>query len=76
MLSASSISRSTPLSAKASQAPASNTVTILPDKQGLNEKSYCADTQDLQQLDKSEINDAVTKVLQGYDWTLVPIASK
>lgn len=28
------------------------------------------------QLDKSEINDAVTKVLQGYDWTLVPIASK
>ncbi|XP_030765604.1 transcription factor Sox-8 [Sitophilus oryzae] len=29
-----------------------------------------------QQLDKSEINDAVTKVLQGYDWTLVPIASK
>ncbi|CAG9858324.1 unnamed protein product [Phyllotreta striolata] len=29
-----------------------------------------------QDLDKSEINDAVTKVLQGYDWTLVPIASK
>ncbi|KAL1517190.1 hypothetical protein ABEB36_000986 [Hypothenemus hampei] len=28
------------------------------------------------QLDRSEINDAVTKVLQGYDWTLVPIASK
>lgn len=28
------------------------------------------------QLDKTEINDAVTKVLQGYDWTLVPIASK
>lgn len=28
------------------------------------------------QLDKSEINDAVTKVLQGYDWTLVPIATK
>ncbi|XP_050311769.1 transcription factor SOX-9-like [Anthonomus grandis grandis] len=27
-------------------------------------------------LDKSEINEAVTKVLQGYDWTLVPIASK
>lgn len=33
-------------------------------------------TQQGQQLDKSEINDAVTKVLQGYDWTLVPIASK
>ncbi|XP_028134523.2 transcription factor Sox-10-like [Diabrotica virgifera virgifera] len=28
------------------------------------------------ELDKSGINDAVTKVLQGYDWTLVPIASK
>ncbi|XP_060520157.1 transcription factor SOX-10-like [Cylas formicarius] len=32
--------------------------------------------QQCQQLDKSEINNAVTKVLQGYDWTLVPIASK
>lgn len=29
-----------------------------------------------QKLDKSEINDAVAKVLQGYDWTLVPIATK
>lgn len=29
-----------------------------------------------QSLDKSEINEAVTKVLKGYDWTLVPIASK
>lgn len=28
------------------------------------------------QLDKSEINDAVTKVLKGYDWTLVPTATK
>lgn len=27
-------------------------------------------------LDKSEINEAVAKVLQGYDWTLVPIATK
>lgn len=27
-------------------------------------------------LDKTEINDAVTKVLKGYDWTLVPIATK
>ncbi|KAJ9587173.1 hypothetical protein L9F63_019310 [Diploptera punctata] len=26
--------------------------------------------------DKSEINEAVTKVLEGYDWTLVPIATK
>jgi hypothetical protein len=26
--------------------------------------------------DKTEINDAVTKVLEGYDWTLVPIATK
>lgn len=27
-------------------------------------------------VDKTEINEAVTKVLQGYDWTLVPIATK
>lgn len=27
-------------------------------------------------LDKTEINEAVTKVLEGYDWTLVPIATK
>ncbi|CAH1123309.1 unnamed protein product [Ceutorhynchus assimilis] len=33
-------------------------------------------TADGEQLDKTEINEAVTKVLQGYDWTLVPIASK
>jgi hypothetical protein len=26
--------------------------------------------------DKTEINEAVTKVLEGYDWTLVPIATK
>ncbi|XP_066992574.2 transcription factor SOX-9-like [Anabrus simplex] len=26
--------------------------------------------------DKSEINEAVTKVLKGYDWTLVPTATK
>lgn len=26
--------------------------------------------------DKTEINKAVTKVLEGYDWTLVPIATK
>lgn len=34
------------------------------------------DKQQQQKLDKSEINDAVSKVLQGYDWTLVPIATK
>ncbi|KAF5273249.1 hypothetical protein FQA39_LY07580 [Lamprigera yunnana] len=33
-------------------------------------------TGETSQLDKSEINDAVTKVLRGYDWTLVPIATK
>ncbi|KAB0796723.1 hypothetical protein PPYR_10784 [Photinus pyralis] len=27
-------------------------------------------------LDKSEINEAVSKVLRGYDWSLVPIATK
>ncbi|XP_018331741.1 transcription factor SOX-9-like [Agrilus planipennis] len=27
-------------------------------------------------IDKTEINEAVTKVLKGYDWTLVPIATK
>ncbi|XP_021918807.1 transcription factor SOX-10-like [Zootermopsis nevadensis] len=26
--------------------------------------------------DKTEINEAVTKVLEGYDWTLVPIVTK
>ncbi|XP_076265124.1 transcription factor Sox-9-B-like [Rhynchophorus ferrugineus] len=47
---------------------------------GLTDKNSSADSttneQQGQTLDKSEINDAVTKVLQGYDWTLVPIASK
>lgn len=28
------------------------------------------------EIDKTEINEAVTKVLEGYDWTLVPIATK
>ncbi|KAF4517682.1 hypothetical protein B566_EDAN016712, partial [Ephemera danica] len=28
------------------------------------------------ELDKKEINEAVSKVLQGYDWTLVPMANK
>lgn len=27
-------------------------------------------------VDKTEINEAVTKVLEGYDWTLVPVATK
>jgi len=27
-------------------------------------------------VEKTEINEAVTKVLEGYDWTLVPIATK
>lgn len=35
-----------------------------------------ANTAHGQTLNKSEINEAVTKVLQGYDWSLVPIASK
>lgn len=39
-------------------------------------QSVVSSTECTQELDKSEINDAVTKVLQGYDWTLVPIASK
>lgn len=34
------------------------------------------DEQKKTQIDKTEINDAVAKVLQGYDWTLVPIATK
>lgn len=28
------------------------------------------------QAEKTEINAAVAKVLEGYDWTLVPIATK
>ncbi|XP_044253376.1 transcription factor SOX-9-like [Tribolium madens] len=47
-------------------------VSILQDNNG----SSNSGSSNSQQLDKSEINDAVTKVLQGYDWTLVPIASK
>ncbi|XP_066141697.1 transcription factor SOX-9-like [Euwallacea fornicatus] len=43
---------------------------------GTSGSSSSSSVPKIQQLDKSEINDAVTKVLQGYDWTLVPIASK
>lgn len=28
------------------------------------------------QIDNAEINEAVTKVLQGYDWTFAPLATK
>lgn len=76
MLSASSVSRSVPLSVEASQTAASGAITILQDAQEDQESISSVEQSNLQQLDKSEINDAVTKVLQGYDWTLVPIASK
>lgn len=76
MLSASSITRSANLSVETSQTSTSSAIKHLPDQHG-NRSSNCSDHKsDLQQLDKSEINDAVTKVLQGCDWTLVPIASK
>lgn len=76
MLSASSISRSANLSVETSQNPASSAIKNLQDQHGNRSSNSSAETSDIQQLDKSEINDAVTKVLQGYDWTLVPIASK
>lgn len=72
MLSASSLSRAVPLSVEASVL---NAVNVLEDEKGLNQSNN-DEISDLHKLDKSEINDAVTKVLQGYDWTLVPIASK
>jgi hypothetical protein len=52
-------------------------VSVLQDNKGTSQPSVINNSSsNPQQLDKSEINDAVTKVLQGYDWTLVPIASK
>lgn len=58
----------------------SSTASVAPDVSsspaGASSSSLTPVVPQEQQLDKSEINDAVTKVLQGYDWTLVPIASK
>lgn len=82
MLPVSSITRAVaPLSVEAPQNPATDAaVNVLQEQQALQQGKQppgCSGVQsDLKQLDKSEINDAVTKVLQGYDWTLVPIASK
>lgn len=76
MLSASSISRSATLSVETSETSASSAIKNLQNQHGNRSSNCSAETSELQQLDKSEINDAVTKVLQGYDWTLVPIASK
>lgn len=76
MLSASAISQSVPLNDEASQKSASSGVRVLQDEDVSNATSKSVEPPNLHQLDKSEINDAVTKVLQGYDWTLVPIASK
>lgn len=77
MLSASSISLSARLSVDTpQQTHVSDAETVLQEQKESNPTSKCADTPHLSQLNKSEINDAVTKVLEGYDWTLVPIASK
>nr|XP_022912118.1 transcription factor SOX-10-like [Onthophagus taurus] len=40
--------------------------------QNINENGAGQSTQ----MDSSEINEAVTKVLQGYDWSFVPLATK
>lgn len=65
------------ISPSAAASVAASAVTVLQEQQASSQASNSASSADQsQQLDKSEINDAVTKVLQGYDWTLVPIASK
>ncbi|CAH1179660.1 unnamed protein product [Phaedon cochleariae] len=61
-------STSVPISAVGSVSALQDQKTLVSNSEGSLE--------DPQELEKSEINDAVTKVLQGYDWTLVPIASK
>ncbi|XP_057664385.1 transcription factor SOX-8-like [Diorhabda carinulata] len=71
----SSISRSTSVNISSTTAVSLTTPSLAtsPATHVLQSVISSADAKD---LDKSEINDAVTKVLQGYDWTLVPIASK
>ncbi|CAH1366158.1 transcription factor Sox-9-B-like [Tenebrio molitor] len=79
MLSTNSMSRSSSVSINSSTATsvAAAAVSVLQDNKGTSQPSVINNSSsNPQQLDKSEINDAVTKVLQGYDWTLVPIASK
>lgn len=70
MLSRSSTVSITPLEAAGVAAAAAN--ALQENKKNLDD---CSGEKPVP-IDKSEINDAVTKVLQGYDWTLVPIASK
>jgi hypothetical protein len=73
------MSRSSSVSINSSTATsvAAAAVSVLQDNKGTSQPSVINNSSsNPQQLDKSEINDAVTKVLQGYDWTLVPIASK
>ncbi|KAJ8922431.1 hypothetical protein NQ315_004377 [Exocentrus adspersus] len=63
------------ISPSAAASVAASAVTVLQEQQQQQQGGGGAVDQG-QQLDKTEINEAVTKVLQGYDWTLVPIASK
>ncbi|KAG5895604.1 hypothetical protein JTB14_009461 [Gonioctena quinquepunctata] len=73
----SSITRTAAVTISASTAAsvAASAASVLQEQQASATNSV-GSSGDAQDLDKSEINDAVTKVLQGYDWTLVPIASK
>ncbi|CAH0546978.1 unnamed protein product [Brassicogethes aeneus] len=75
MLSSNTMSRSSAfkITSSAAASVAASAASVLQEQKLANSSGV---TPVGQQLDKSEINDAVTKVLQGYDWTLVPIASK
>ncbi|XP_023023564.2 uncharacterized protein [Leptinotarsa decemlineata] len=70
-----SSSASVSISASTAASVAASAATVLQEQQASATKKSVGDATG-EDLDKSEINDAVTKVLQGYDWTLVPIASK
>lgn len=60
----------------ASASVSTASVCVLQDNPTKDGSSVVENGNNIVTLDKSEINEAVTKVLQGYDWTLVPIASK
>ena len=78
MLSTNSMPRTSTVSITASTATtvAAAAVSVLQENGGPSQSAGPNGSSNSQQIDKNEINDAVTKVLQGYDWTLVPIASK
>ncbi|KAF5303353.1 hypothetical protein FQR65_LT08266 [Abscondita terminalis] len=74
MLSSNNLVRSSSVPINASTA---STIAAASVASIINESSVSSlGSGDNSQLDKTEINEAVSKVLRGYDWTLVPIATK